>query len=446
MPDTSGSVAPSGDLPLHLVLLVGVGGLPAPEALAAARSVTPRVSVVFVTAWTDPAPLRQRWAEEATAGGEFLEAQDLRAAADACVALHARQPVHGVATYSELLLRPQAEIVDRLGLPGNSAAAVAVAQSKALQRAAFSAHGVPSPRFAVLQGEDDAGAAVEKVGLPAVFKPSLGAGSQGVHLVRTAAELADAWRSLRDASTPFIQEDGAFLLEEAMAVEGTGDSPYADYVSVESLLYDGRTHHLTVTDRLRLRHGYVEEGLVAPSRLDETLQASVRDCAEQAARAIGLRHGAVHTEIALTPDGPRAIEVNARAGGPVPNMLRAAADYDFAAEIARIALGLPPGPPPAFQGVAWFRFVPIPAGSWRIVSQRTVDEARERFPELTYLSLRFEPGREVSRRTTQHLASFTVRGATRDQARASAEAVEDFLAIELEPTDHGAPPSGQRAD
>jgi biotin carboxylase len=424
-----------GDRCEHLVLIVGIGGLPAPEALRAARSVTRYVSVLFVTAWADPAPLREIWQLDAAGGGEFLEVPNLEAAVDSCVRLHDRLPVDGVVTYSELLLKPQAEIAARLGLPGNSPESVATAQSKARQRIVFATHGVPSPRHARLRDDSDVFAAVEAIGLPAVFKPSLGAGSRNVTQVGTVSELTRAYHRARQAPGAFLQGEDVFLLEEPMPVEGADDSPYADYVSVESLLFEGAATHVAISDRLRLRHGYVEEGLVIPTRLGDDAAKRVTDCAERALRAVGLTHGATHTEIALTPDGPRVIEVNARAGGPTPTMLQVAAGYDFAAEIARVALGQPPGPPPQFTAVAWFRFMPIPAGSWRVTSQRTADEARQRFPELKQLSLRFRPGQTALRSNTQHLASFTVQGMTAREANDLAAAVESFLAITLAPLD-----------
>ncbi|MDH6129705.1 ATP-grasp domain-containing protein [Kitasatospora sp. GP82] len=419
----------------HLLLVAGVGGLSAVDALGAARRATPRVSVVFVTAWGPADAVRTAWeaASSGTAGAEFLVADDLDGVVSAALALHQRFPLHGVVTYSELLLRPQAEITARLGLPGNRPEAVVTAQSKALQRATFAEHGVPSPRSAAIRTAADLAPAMAAVGLPAVFKPSLGAGSQGVHRVSSQEELAAAFEAAQDADSPFIQDDGAFLLEEPMPVEGSAPSPYADYVSVESLIFHGEVEHLAVSDRLRLQHGYVEEGVVLPSQLDEATHRSLYDCAEQAISAIGLTHGAVHTEIALTPDGPKVIEVNARAGGPLPTLLNVVAGYDFAAEIARVALGLPAGPYPEPIAAICFRLVPIPAGAWRVTAQRTAAEAHAEFPQLVRLGLRFRPGQEARRDTTQHLAAFTVRAETRDEARAVAAAVEEYLDFRLEP-------------
>ncbi|WP_336053994.1 ATP-grasp domain-containing protein [Streptomyces sp. CA2R101] len=418
----------------HLLLIVGIGGLPAADALRTALGVTPRVSILCVTAWSDPAPLREQWEREAAGhGGAFLAATDLDDAVTAGLALHEQNPVAGVVTYSEVLLQPQARLTEALGLPGNSVAAVSVAQSKAAQREAFARHGVPAPRFAVVRDQRELAAAVGTVGLPAVFKPSLGAGSKNVRRVYTQEDLVEAYQQSHSSRSAFLQHDEAYLLEEPMPVEGQDGSRYADYVSVETLLFEGEADHLAVTDRLRLQHGYVEEGLVLPSRLSPETVEELTHCAEQAIRAVGLTHGAVHTEIALTPEGPKVIEVNARAGGPIPKMLLAAAEYDFAADIARVALGARPSAAPAFTGVAWFRFVPVPDGDWRVVSQRTAQEARQAFPELKQVSLRFAPGREASRNNTQHLASFTVAAGTADDAAGVAADVERFLAISLEP-------------
>ncbi|BAJ31641.1 MULTISPECIES: ATP-grasp domain-containing protein [Kitasatospora] len=436
---SSSSAAPEP----HLLLIAGVGGLSAEEGIAAARGATSRVSVAFVTAWGRTDAVRAAWRDGRPGedGSEFLAVPDLDSVVAAATGLHGRSPIDGVVTYSELLLRPQAELADRLGLPGNSPESVARAQSKALQRRAFAAAGVPSPRAAEVRRAADLPGAVAAVGLPAVFKPSLGAGSQGVRVVTDEAELAGLLAAAADLNSPFLQEDDAYLLEEAMPIAGDGSSVYADYVSVESLLFEGVADHLAVTDRLRLRNGCVEEGAVLPSRLPAEARRAAVDCADRAIRALGLTHGAVHTEVALCPDGAKVIEVNARAGGPLPSMFLIAADYDFARDIARVALGLRPLERPVPKAVAWVRYVPIPAGEWRVVAQRSAEEARAAHPDLLKIGLRFAPGGETRRDVTQHLVVFTVRGADLERARTTAEAVERFLDIRLEPLDPASTPA-----
>ena len=418
----------------HLLLIVGLSGLPAREALAAVLRVTPVVSVAFVTGWVDPEPVRQAWADGSTRG-EFRTAQDFGEVVAAAADIHRRLPVNGVVTYSERLVRPHALVAARLGLRGNRPEVVEVAQSKLRQREVFERHGVPSPRFAVLRDDSDIDRAVAVTGLPAVFKPSFGAGSQGVTSVSTPEEIAELLRRTRAADTPLtrLQSEDAWVLEERMNIEGQPGSPYADYVSVESLLLDGAVQHVAVTDRVRLTHGYIEEGMVQPTRLETAAAATVVECVDRAVKALGLTDGAAHTEVALTPDGPKIIEVNARAGGPIPTMLLAAAGYDYAAAIARAALGIPSEPRGDFTAAAWFRYVPVPAGEWRIVGQADATEIREQFPELVQLTLRYRPGQTITRHGSQHLSTFTVRGADLDSARKTAEEVEHAIGFRLEP-------------
>lgn len=416
----------------HLLLLAGIGGHAPHEALDSLATVTDTVSVVYVSAWQPCDEARADWQRRGL-HGEFLEAADLDTAVEAATALHTRLPLNGVVTYSELLLRPQAEIASRLGLPGNTPQAVGIAQSKAQQRLLFAEHQVPSPGFEVITSDRDLAAAAARVGLPGVFKPSLGAGSQCVRLVSTYSELIHAFTVARAEKTAFLQCEDAYLLEERMELEADGDSGYAAYCSVESLLAAGVTHHLAVSDRLPLEHGYAEEGVVLPTRLDAASVQAVVDVADQAIRAIGLTCGAVHTEIALGADGPRVIEVNARAGGPLPTMFEVAADYDYAAQIGRSALGLPPTALPEFTRAALLRFLPIPAGLWRVAAQRPVEDVLRDFPELVYLSPRFTPGQRVNRQRTLHLASFMVAAPDAPTARATAARVEHALGIRLVP-------------
>src|SRR4051812_5973877 len=117
----------------HLLLLAGIGGHAPAEALDSLATVCDSLSVVYVSAW-NPADHTRADYKQRDLGGEFVDAADLDAAVTAAVALHGRRPLDGVVTYSELLLRPQAQIAARLGLPGNTPEAVAVAQSKARQR------------------------------------------------------------------------------------------------------------------------------------------------------------------------------------------------------------------------------------------------------------------------------------------------------------------------
>jgi hypothetical protein len=94
-----------------------------------------------------------------------------------------------------------------------------------------------------------------------------------------------------------------------------------------------------VTGKLRLVPPFRECGQFWPARLDAVLEESVLRLADQAIKALDVATGVLHTEIKLTPDGPRIIEVNGRVGGYIPELARRAASIDLVDVAAWIACG-----------------------------------------------------------------------------------------------------------
>ena len=87
-------------------------------------------------------------------------------------------------------------------------------------------------------------------------------------------------------------------------------------VSVESMTVNGETTVITITDKMTTPPPYfVELGHVEPSRHPIELQEQIKEVAKQAVSAIRLQNGPAHTEIKLTKDGPKIVELAARLGG-----------------------------------------------------------------------------------------------------------------------------------
>ena len=114
---------------------------------------------------------------------------------------------------------------------------------------------------------------------------------------------------------------------------------FADYVSVESLVSHGRISHFAVTGRFPLAEPFRETGFFIPADISPAQLKSVLESATGALRALGVRTGDFHTEIKLTPDGPRVLEVNGRLGGGVPEMLFEASGESLMRLSMRVALG-----------------------------------------------------------------------------------------------------------
>lgn len=423
--------------PSHLVLLLGAGGISPDAALRAAAKVTSETSVVWYEGNASGAAverLRGQWAESFT--GEWLTVADHLSIPDLLVDLHARRPVHGVATFGEPLIVVQAEAQQRLNLPGNPPETVRTAQSKLAQRRRLREAGVEKVRFHEIADEADVPAAVAAVGFPAVLKPVHGAASFLVSKVHDETELRHRLREALEAyrSSPLFDPEPLFVLEQLLVgAQWYEETGFGDYVSVESLVEDGRIVHVGVTDKLPL-HGFVETGDVVPTSLPADRQLEVLDHASRIVEAMGIRWGATHLELKLTPDGPACIELNARLGGPVGHLLRAASGADIEADIVRLALGRSPEGNYQGQRYALYRSVPPPPQAVTLVGQTPREELLERFPELVFCKTRFSPGAELRPEEPYNVLTFLVTGDDVTSCLATAERVTaayraDFVSL-----------------
>ncbi|MEU4805364.1 hypothetical protein [Actinosynnema sp. NPDC023587] len=258
----------------------------------------------------------------------------------------------GIVTYSERGLRPAADLALRLGLPFHDAATTRALTDKWAQRRALAAGGVPVPRVRRVARAGDWADAVAEVGLPAVLKPAHGGGSIDTHLVRDADTGGRIAAALLAGGSPGFEPGGALVLEEYL--RGRDTAPFGDYVSVESAVVAGRVEHIAVTGKLPLLPPFRERGNFWPPALSDDEQAEVTALAARAVGACGVTGGLTHTEVKLTPDGPRVIEVNGRLGGDLDELTGFVTGRSLVEVAGRIALGQPVDVPRAPRGRVWF--------------------------------------------------------------------------------------------
>ncbi|CRK56699.1 hypothetical protein [Alloactinosynnema sp. L-07] len=308
----------------------------------------------------------------------------------------------GVVTFSEYQLAETARLAATLGLPGHAAATVDVLTDKFAQRRALAAAGVQPTRCAVVTDVD---AAIAEVGLPAVVKPRVGAGSRHTSRVDTRDEFAAA---VAAAGVPVVAEE---LLVGDQSVAGVG---FGDYVSVESVHTPAGSRQVCVTGKFPLAEPFRETGMLLPSPLADESAVLALDAA--ATDALGIRHGIAHTEIKLTPDGPRVIEVNGRLGGYAWEILHRAGGPNLVAVALRLAMGEDPQvSAPTWRGVTYQVFLTPPAAGGVLVEVSGVDAVRA-LPGVRKVDVHAQPGAVVdaSVGTQAHLG--LVYGAAADHA------------------------------
>ncbi len=116
-------------------------------------------------------------------------------------------------------------------------------------------------------------------------------------------------------------------------------SPYANYVSVETIVSAGQISHLALTGRFPLAENFRETGFFIPADLNESETSAALQLATAAIEALGVTTGCLHTEIKFTSEGPRVIEVNGRVGGGVPEMIDRANGVHLLELTLRVGLG-----------------------------------------------------------------------------------------------------------
>ena len=293
----------------------------------------------------------------------------------------------GILVFNDPAIKLAAEVADRLGLTFHSQHTADLLTDKLKQRAAFERRGIPVPVFTDVRAGDIS----VDFPFPAVLKPRTGAGSRDTFRVENTDEV--------DEVLARCSPTEEFILEEWLADRDRSPRLSSDIVSVESVVRDGEIEHLIVTGRFPFAPPFRETGLYLPSELTALERDDVFRLASAAAIALQIQHGILHTEIKLTPSGPRVIEVNGRQGGGISQLIRRVGGPSIILWALRLALGLDVGPIPTFarSPISFLLLVVAPVSATSLVSVSGVDELRE-LAGVSEIRRKLLPGNAVSSR------------------------------------------------
>jgi len=254
-----------------------------------------------------------------------------------------QEHISGVLCWDEALVPQAAEVAQALGLPGDPAV-IARCRDKHLTRQALTAAGVPQPRSVRVATLPDALVEAGRMGYPLMI---------GRVKVDTAEQL----------TTAFDIRQPAILLEEFVP---------GDEISVDVAVHSGEIFPLCLARKeigfapYRVEVGHyvhAEDPLLHDPLLFRLLHDTHR--------ALGFYDGVTHTEIMMSPDGPKVIEVNGRLGGDViPYLGLRATGVDAGLAAAAVACGRAPHVERDRKLVAAVRFFYPSAPDTRIESIR----------------------------------------------------------------------------
>jgi hypothetical protein len=370
------------------------------------------------------------WERAYLDGWTVLDTVDTDAVIAAAVALSTRDPLHGVVSWDETRIAGAAAAAAALGLPAGDPETIGRCRDKHLTRVALAERGVPQPASTPVRTLDEALAAARATGYPAVLKPRALAGSIGVTIVRTPRDMpaAFAYVDRSHESLPEVpDEDRGILLEE-----------YADgpEISIDAAVFRGEVHPICLARKQVGFPPYFEEtGHVVDVADDLARDPYVIGILRDTHAALGFTDGMTHTELRLTPAGPKVIELNARIGGdliPYLGLLTGGTDPGLAA--AGIACGRAPRLATRRRGTAAVRFFYPPADDTVIGAVRVdggLPPAIDRFTVLARPGETMSPppkGLMVGR-----VAYATAVAADRRECLAALDEVESRIRIEAGP-------------
>lgn len=260
-----------------------------------------------------------------------------------------RHKIDGVMTLaSDMPMRTVAVVAQELGLVGVSEDTALKATDKAVMRQCLQENGVPVPLFFKVENKEQYEQATKQFSAPFVVKPADNSGSRGIVLVEDIHD-TDAVANAYEYSRQYSR-NGNVVVEEYMR---------GPEVSVETLSVDGECHVIQITDKLTTgAPHFVEMGHSQPTKHDAQTAEKIRQVVKGANRAVGIQNGPSHTEVIVTPEGPKIVEIGARLGGDciTTHLVPLSTGVNMVENCIRIALGEKPDLEPKFQKGSAIRY------------------------------------------------------------------------------------------
>ncbi|MCR5290776.1 MAG: ATP-grasp domain-containing protein [Treponema sp.] len=243
----------------------------------------------------------------------------------------------GVITVCDYYIEIAVEVAKALHIPCPFSVNVKKVREKHLLRQQIDRVGLPNIQYSLSQDWNELCKAVKDIGYPCVLKPVDLASSAFVRLITNEADLKDAYEKLKAFPLNFRDQkrDQTFLLEEFM--EGIE-------VSVETVSYKGRTTVIGITDKsITGKPFFIENGHMFPADLTNQDTEKITSYVKSVLEAVGYENGIAHTEVKLTKNGPRIVEINPRtAGNYIVELIEKVKGINLLEIFADLALGIEP--------------------------------------------------------------------------------------------------------
>lgn len=219
-----------------------------------------------------------------------------------------KNDIDGIITIaSDRPMTTVAKVAKELNLIGISEDTAINATNKSKMRDALKINNVPIPMYFSATNYNEYIESINRIkekNLKCIVKPADNSGSRGIRFIDNYDE-----KELRNIYDYCMNNSnsGKLVVEEYM------NGPE---VSVETISKDGVCHVIQITDKITTGAPYfVEMGHTQPSLLRSSVIEKIKKVTVDANHAVGITDGPSHTEIKVTEEGPKIVEIGARLGG-----------------------------------------------------------------------------------------------------------------------------------
>lgn len=207
-----------------------------------------------------------------------------------------------VTAATDMPMRSIAYIGEKLNLNTISYDTAIKATDKFKMREALNKENVAIPKYFLVNNKEDYKKALKNIKGKKIIKPVDSSGSRGIFLLENEKDIDKAYKHATENS-----RNRTILVEEYMQGEE---------VSVETLTSKGETKVVAITDKITTgAPHFIENAHKIQSTKDKDIKTKISQLAIAANKALNIETGPSHTEIMVTKDGPKVVEVGARLGG-----------------------------------------------------------------------------------------------------------------------------------
>lgn len=288
---------------------------------------------------------------------------------DAVLEAAQRHKIDGIVTLcTDLPMRTVARVAREMNLPGITEEAAFMCTNKAAMRKRLKERGVPVPEYYNVYTKEEYYNAISKFSEKCVVKAVDNSGSRGIQLiydVNDTESVEEAFHYCKQFS-----RSGELVVEEFMV---------GPEICVETLNFDKNCYPIQITDQLEKQPPYfTDAGYNQPSLLPEEVKARIREVAVAANLALENYTGSSCTEMIVTSEGPKVVEVGARLAGDcmTTHLVPMSTGVNMVEGIINIALGRTADITPKYEKASAIRYYLEPTVG-EIVAIEGIQEAEQ---------------------------------------------------------------------